>query len=139
MSRFTRLRSGRQIPLHGYTREHLSTRVRRAYREEVDRTHRSLLNAALAFAVSFGLLRALTYAIRRDLLPWGNVVLSGGLHIHHYVWGVAMLLVLGLVGLVVDTPRYNPWFGLGYAARRRVCSERHSSRPRRRQNDVDVR
>ena len=50
MSRVTRLRSGRQIPLHGYTREHLSTRVRRAYREEVDRTHRSLLNAALAFA-----------------------------------------------------------------------------------------
>lgn len=114
MSRFTRLRSGRQLPLHGYSREHLSTRVRRAYREEVDRTHRSLLNAALAFAATFGLLRALTHAIQLDLLPWGNVVLRGGLHIHHYVWGVGLLLVLGLLGLIVDHPRYNPWLGLGY-------------------------
>lgn len=114
MGRFTRLRSGRQILLHKYSREHLSTRVGRAYREEVDRTHRSLLNAALAFAVTFGLVRALTYAIRFDLLPWGNIVLGGGLHIHHYVWGVGLLLVLGLVGLIVDHPRYNPWLGLGY-------------------------
>lgn len=114
MSRYTKFRSGRQIPLHGYSREHLSSRVRRAYQEEVDRTHRSLLHAAVAFAVTFGLLRALTYGIRYDVLPWGNIVLGGGLHIHHYVWGVAMLLVLGLVELVVDTPRYNPWFGIGY-------------------------
>jgi hypothetical protein len=90
---------------------HLGERVREAYRQEVDHTHRSLLNAALAFTVTFALVRALTYAIRHDLLPFGDVV-TGGVHIHHYVWGVALLLVVGFVSLVVDSPRYNPLLGV---------------------------
>lgn len=135
MSRFTRLRSGRQIPLHGYSQEHLSTRVRRAYREEVDRTHRSLLNAALAFAATFGLLRALTHAIRLDLLPWGNIVLGGALHIHHYAWGVGLLLVLGLL-ISVDIALGTIALAAAYFAAnsfwRRLGRELwHSSRERR--------
>lgn len=81
----------------------------------MDRTHQSLLNAALAFALTFGALRLLTYAIREELVPWGDVV-AGGLHIHHYVWGVVLLLAVGLVSLIVDSPRYNPWLGLVYGA-----------------------
>lgn len=91
----------------------LSARVSDAYHEEVDRTHQSLLNAAVAFTVTFGVLRLLTYGIREGFLPWGNIV-ARGLHIHHYVWGVALLLIIGLVSLVVDTPRYNPWLGAVY-------------------------
>jgi hypothetical protein len=96
-----------------YRRAQLRDHIRAAYVSEVDRTHRSLLNAALTFALTFGLLRALTYGIREDWLPWGNIV-TGGLHIHHYVWGVALLLVLGLVTLVVDSPHLNPWLGALY-------------------------
>ncbi len=92
---------------------HLPERVREAYREEVDHTHKSLLNAALAFTLTFGLLRALTYAIRYEVVPWGNIV-TGGIHLHHYVWGVGLLLVVGLVSLVVDSPRYNPMLGILY-------------------------
>jgi hypothetical protein len=91
----------------------LATRVHDAYVEEVDRTHQSLLAAWVAFGVTFGFLRALTYAIREELVPWGNVEL-GTVHVHHYVWGVALLLVVGLVSLIVDTPKYNPWLGLVY-------------------------
>jgi hypothetical protein len=87
--------------------------VREAYSEEVDRTHQSLLMAWVAFGATFGLLRALTYAIRQDLLPWGNVV-AGDVHLHHYLWGVGLLLLVGLVSLIVDTPRYNPWLGTAY-------------------------
>jgi hypothetical protein len=87
--------------------------IRRVYAEEVDRTHRSLLNAAIAFAVTFGILRGLTYGIKHRLLPWGDLE-SGGLHIHHFVWGVALLLIVGLVNLVVDSPRLNPWLGAAY-------------------------
>ena len=94
-------------------RQPLAERVSEAYHQEVDRTHQSLLNAALAFAATFAVLRLLTYAIREGFLPWGNVV-ARGLYIHHYVWGVALLLVLGLISLVVDTPRYNPWLGAVY-------------------------
>jgi hypothetical protein len=103
----------RPRPRAHYRRAELRDRVRTAYREEVDRTHRSLLNAAVAFAVTFALLRLLTYGIREEWLPWGNVV-AGDTHIHHYVWGVALLLVLGLVSLVIDSPRLNPLLGAAY-------------------------
>ena len=94
-------------------REPLARRVREAYREEVDHTHESLLNAAIAFTVTFAGLRGLTYGIKYGLLPWGNLV-AGGVHVHHYVWGVALLLVVGMVSLIVDTPRYNPVLGVLY-------------------------
>lgn len=96
----------------GHT-EHLAERVREAYLEEVDRTHQSMFNAAVAFTITFGGLRALTHAIRHRLLPWGDIT-PGGLHIHHYVWGVGLLLIVGLVSLIVDTPRYNPLLGAVY-------------------------
>jgi hypothetical protein len=96
---------------HG--REHLAERVREAYREEVDHTHQSLLNAATAFTLTFAGLRGLTYAIRYGLLPWGDIV-TGGVHLHHYVWGVGLLLVVGMVSLIVDSPRYNPLLGVLY-------------------------
>src|SRR4051794_32794009 len=93
--------------------KHLPERVREAYREEVDRTHESLLNAALAFTLTFGSLRGLTYAMKYDLVPWGNIV-AGGVHLHHYVWGVMLLLLVGMVSLIVDSPRYNPVLGILY-------------------------
>jgi hypothetical protein len=94
-------------------REHLAERVRDAYREEVDHTHQSLFNAAVAFTLTFAGLRGLTYALRYGLLPWGDIV-TGGVHLHHYVWGVGLLLVVGMVSLIVDSPRYNPLLGVLY-------------------------
>jgi hypothetical protein len=94
-------------------REHLVERVRHAYQEEVDHTHQSLFNAAVAFTVTFAGLRGLTYALRYNLLPWGDIV-TGGVHLHHYVWGVGLLLVVGMVSLIVDSPRYNPLLGVLY-------------------------
>ena len=43
----------------------------------------------------------------------GNIV-AGGVHLHHYVWGVMLLLVVGMVSLIVDSPRYNPVLGIVY-------------------------
>lgn len=95
--------------------EPLGERVRDAFREEVDRTHQSMLNAAVAFTITFGVLRGLTYGIRYKVLPFGNIT-TGTLHIHHYVWGIALLLGVGFFSLVVDTPRYNPALGAVYGA-----------------------
>ena len=94
--------------------EGLGHRIHDAYDEEIDRTHRSLLFAWLAFAVTFAALRALTYAIHRGAAgPFGDITV-GSVHLHHYVWGIALLMLVGLVSLVVDTPRYNPWLGTVY-------------------------
>ena len=96
-----------------HDRTGLARQISQAYAEEVDRTHRSLLMAWTAFAATFGLLRALTYAIHESIGPFRDISV-GGAHLHHYVWGIALLMGVGLVSLIVDTPRYNPWLGAAY-------------------------
>jgi hypothetical protein len=53
------------------------------------------------------------------VLPFGNVVTSGGLHIHHFVWGILLLLIVGFLGITLWTERLHPWlaiaFGIGAA------------------------
>ena len=93
--------------------EGLGHRISDAYDQEVDRTNRSLLLAWVAFAVTFGLLRALTYSIHRGAGPFGDITV-GSIHLHHYIWGIGLLMLVGLVSLIVDTPRYNPWLGAVY-------------------------
>jgi hypothetical protein len=58
-----------------------------------------LFLASLTFLVTFGVVRAITYTIRLGVGPFHNVI-SGGLHIHHLVWGVLVLLLVGYVWLV---------------------------------------
>jgi hypothetical protein len=50
--------------------------------------------ASLAFFVTFAVVRALTHAIHAGRGPFHNVQL-GGHHIHHMVWGISLLLVVG--------------------------------------------
>jgi hypothetical protein len=50
--------------------------------------------ASLAFFVTFAIVRTLTHAIHAGRGPFHNVQL-GGHHIHHMVWGISLLLVVG--------------------------------------------
>jgi hypothetical protein len=43
--------------------------------------------------------RGITHLIRAGIGPFHNVA-SGGLHIHHLVWGILLLLVVGYVWLI---------------------------------------
>jgi hypothetical protein len=43
--------------------------------------------------------RGITHLIRAGIGPFHNVS-SGGLHIHHLVWGILLLLVVGYVWLI---------------------------------------
>jgi hypothetical protein len=56
--------------------------------------------ASLGFLATFGGVRAITYMIHVGVGPFHNVVTSGGLHIHHLVWGFLLLLLVGLVWLL---------------------------------------
>src|SRR5438270_5962474 len=58
-----------------------------------------LFLASLSFLVTFGIVRGITHAIRAGVGPFHNVS-SGGLHIHHLVWGILLLLVVGYVWLL---------------------------------------
>src|SRR6266849_5983373 len=53
-----------------------------------------LFLASLAFLLTFGIVRAITISIRAGVGPFHNVS-AGGTHIHHLVWGIAILIVVG--------------------------------------------
>ncbi len=93
--------------------EPLKKRVKEAYEHDVDRTHKSLMRAWIAFGLTFGMVRALTYSIREGIVPNVNLA-TEGLHIHHYVWGVAMLMLMGHLALVDDKARYHKWLAIMY-------------------------
>jgi hypothetical protein len=58
-----------------------------------------LFLASLAFLVTFAIVRGITHLIRAGVGPFHNVT-SGGLHIHHLVWGILLLLLVGYVWLI---------------------------------------
>lgn len=74
----------------------------------------------LAFLGSFLFIRTSARLIRGPRVTWwpGNVETAGGLHIHHLVWGISLLLVSGFLGFA--TGMETPWwwitstaFGIG--------------------------
>jgi hypothetical protein len=58
-----------------------------------------LFLASLGFLVTFAIVRGITHLIRVGVGPFHNVS-SGGLHVHHLVWGILLLLVVGYVWLI---------------------------------------
>ena len=53
----------------------------------------------VAFLATFGIVRLITHAIRRGRFGLKNIQTSGGLHIHHLVPGIILLLVSGYLGI----------------------------------------
>jgi len=59
-----------------------------------DRPRRRMFIASLSFAITFLGVRLLVSSIRHGKGPF-NWVLVGGQHIHHLVWGILILLLVG--------------------------------------------
>ena len=73
-----------------------------------------------AFLISFLFIRTSARLMRSPKVPWwpGSVTTSGGLHLHHLVWGIFLLMVAGFLGFVTDpgSPRTEilaALFGVG--------------------------
>jgi hypothetical protein len=65
----------------------------------------------LAFLASFGFIRTSAHMIRAQVSWWpGNVQTKGGTHIHHMVWGILLLLVMGYIGIAIAPS--SPWIEL---------------------------
>ncbi len=72
------------------------------------------------FLITFLFIRTSARLMRSPRVPWwpGSVTTSGGLHLHHLVWGIVLLLISGFLGFVIS--RTSPWteilagaFGVG--------------------------
>lgn len=98
---------------------HLRRKIVAAYQQHVDYRREAALRMWVAFIVTFVFLRVLTFGIRYHLIPVKNVVTSSGLHIHHFVWGIVILLIVGFLGITLWSERLHPWlatiFGIGAA------------------------
>jgi hypothetical protein len=71
------------------------TRAGRLLHERIpDRPHRRLFLASVSFFITFLAVRLLVYAITHHIGPFGWVIV-GGRHIHHLVWGILLLLIVG--------------------------------------------
>lgn len=64
----------------------------------VDERRERFFLASIGFLVTFVVVRVITYMIRAGVGPFHNVV-AGATHIHHLVWGIAILLLVGYVWL----------------------------------------
>jgi hypothetical protein len=60
---------------------------------------RRLFLAAVSFAVTFGVARSLAYANYHRFGPFHDIVIRGR-HIHHLVFGIAILLAVGYASLL---------------------------------------
>jgi hypothetical protein len=73
---------------------HLTRAGRILHERMPDRPRRRLFLAAVSFFITFVGVRLLVYAIVHHAGPFGWVTM-GGRHIHHLVWGILLLLVVG--------------------------------------------
>jgi len=92
--------------------EQLFDDITRAYQHHIEaagkETHFLIL---VAFVCSFGFIRTSAHMIRAQVSWWpGNVETKTGTHIHHLVWGILLLLMMGYVGIATAIP--TPWFEL---------------------------
>ncbi|HEX4165510.1 MAG TPA: hypothetical protein VHZ55_08540 [Bryobacteraceae bacterium] len=77
-----------------------STKLRSIYTCQLAETRRErLFLASIGFFVAVAVVRGITIAIHNDIGPFHNVSMHGR-HIHHLVWGILLLLLVGYSWLV---------------------------------------
>ncbi|HSD23694.1 MAG TPA: hypothetical protein VLB79_05135 [Solirubrobacterales bacterium] len=61
-----------------------------------------------AMLLSFGFIRFSTRMIRAEVKWWPGNVTPGGLHIHHLVFGIVLMMLAGFLNFVIQPS--SPWF-----------------------------
>ncbi len=75
-------------------------RVAEMFHQHVrDRPRRRLFLAAIGFFLTLGLARAMAFAASRNIGPFHYIYIRGK-HVHHLVWGILLLLVVGFCWLI---------------------------------------
>lgn len=81
-----------------------------------DRSGRgAALLVLIGFVVSFLFIRTSARMIRAQVSWWpGNVETASGLHLHHLVWGICLMLVTGFLSFAMEP--VSPWYSLAAVA-----------------------
>jgi hypothetical protein len=94
----------------------LLPRLRRVLRDDLDQGQRAALASWISFTGTFAAVRGITYSIRAGKGPFGNIS-AGGEHLHHYMWGIAMLAGVGAVAVHGDERyRNHPVVAISYGS-----------------------
>jgi hypothetical protein len=90
------------------------TKLRAIYKEQFGESRRErLFLASVGFFIAIGVVRALTIAIHNDIGPFHNIDVHGR-HIHHLVWGILLLLLVGYSWLIeIGTGSSESWVWAG--------------------------
>jgi hypothetical protein len=77
----------------------------------------SVLILFAAFLISFLFIRTSARLMRSPKVPWwpGSVTTEGGLHIHHMVFGIVLMLIGGTLGFAIDETQ-SPWIEIAAVA-----------------------
>jgi hypothetical protein len=90
------------------------SKLRGIYRTHFPETPRErLFLAAVGFFVTIAVVRTLTYLIHNKIGPFHDIEMRGR-HIHHLVWGIALLLMVGygwLIEIGTGSRSSNTWAG----------------------------
>jgi hypothetical protein len=90
--------------------------VRQAYQEELEPRERSILWSWIGFTTTFVVVRGITYSIRRGGGPFRNLSV-GGEHLHHYMWGIGLVSVVGAVAVAgSERELRHPMTGVAYGS-----------------------
>src|SRR6201996_2791698 len=88
--------------------------LRAIYKQQLGESRRErLFLASVGFFTAVAVIRGLTIAIHNNIGPFHDVEMHGR-HIHHMVWGILLLLLVGYTWLLefgTGGPESSPWVG----------------------------
>ena len=87
------------------------------HRHIPDTPRRRILLSSIAFFLTFAGVRALTWSIHNNFGPFHDIHM-GGRHIHHLVWGILLLLIVGYGWMIDAGGEAKSW---RLAGRRLLC------------------
>ena len=102
------------LVLAGFVAILRTRRINQLYRQSFPESRRErLFLSAVGFFVAVAVVRGITEAIHHHLGPFHDISMRGR-HIHHLVWGILLLLLVGygwLVEIGTGAPHSSRWAG----------------------------
>jgi len=74
------------------------------WHDQIETNHQqAIFLLLLGFLLSFAFIRMSTRLMRSPKVPWwpGSIVSEGGLHVHHHVFGIVLMMISGAVGFAI--------------------------------------